>query len=283
MKKLQKKTFDLIGKANQILEEYKKKGIKITVRGLFYQLVTRDLIPNNQKSYQKLSRVLSTARYEGLMDWDSIVDNANFLHICNFFDNVTELLDVAKKSYKLDRWSNQKYYVEVWVEKDALRNIAEPITNNYQVNLFIPGGRVSTTMLYEATQRFAAQEDLGKKCILLYLGDHDPCGLDMALRDIPSRLDRFGTNIEVKHIALTMEQIKEYNIPTDQISKDKDRTKEWYEELAETNKCWELDAIKPTVLQEIIKQNILHFLDIDKYEDILRKEKEDIKSLEAQQ
>jgi hypothetical protein len=275
--KMQKKTLELIKNIKAILEEYNKEGIKITVRGLFYQLVARDIIPNNIKSYSKLSRDLSKARYNKLIGWDSIIDNSNFLHICNFFDNIENLLETAVNSYKLNRWEEQDYYLEVWVEKDALRNIVQPITQKYQINLFIPGGRVSTTMIYEATKRFREHDN--KKRILLYLGDYDPCGLDMILRDIPKRINYFGNGIEIIQIALTKKQIEENNLPTDQITKTKDNNKDWYEELSGTSKCWELDALKPTIIRKIVEDNILKYLDLNLFEQVKEREQADIKKI----
>jgi len=279
--KFQKKTVELMGKVKGILKEYKQQGIKITLRGLFYQLVSRDIIPNNSKSYGKLSRDLTKARYSGLIAWDSIVDNSNFLDICNFFSNVEDLIKAAKQSYRLDRWADQNCYIEVWVEKDALRSVVQPITNKYQINLFIPGGRVSTTMIYDASRRFEVQQQKGKKCILFYLGDYDPCGLDMILRDIPKRFETLENDITIIPLALTVEQIEQFDLPTDQITKTKDNNRGWYSKLTSTDKCWELDALKPTVIQEIIEKSILDFLDMDKYSLIVEKEKEDINKIET--
>ena len=134
--KFQNNTLLLVEKIKEILEEYQLEGIQLTLRGLFYQLVSRDIIPNNLKSYGKLSRDLTKARYAGLVGWDSIIDNSNFLDICNFFNNISELMEVARQSYRLDRWKEQEYYIEVWVEKDALRSVIEPITKEYQINFF---------------------------------------------------------------------------------------------------------------------------------------------------
>lgn len=278
--KFRKQTLELIDEINKILSEYIEVGMTITTRGLFYQLVSRNIIPNNLSSYRKLSRDSTKARYAGLIEWGIIVDNSAYLHIYNFFEDVSDLIDRAKKSYRLDRWEGQNYYIEVWVEKDALRNVVEPVTNKFQINLFIPGGRVSTTLLHNASRRLSMQQQKGKKCILLYLGDHDPCGLDMVLRDIPKRLSNLENDIEVIPIALTMEQIQKYNLPTDQLKKEKDENGNWYSGLAGTDKCWELDALRPTIIQEIIEKSILEFLDVDRYNKVVEQEDRDIEEIE---
>jgi len=156
-----------------------------------------------------------------------------------------------------------------------------PITNKYQVSLFIPGGRTSTTGIYDSTNRILKQIRNGKKCKILYFGDHDPCGLDMMIRDIPKRLNLFTNDIELIPIALTMKQIDKYKLPTDQITKEKDTNKEWYVRHTKTNKCWEIDAIKPNILQKIIENNILKYLDVKDFNKIIEEEKVEIDKLKS--
>lgn len=279
--KFQKKTLELIKKIESILEEYSSKGIKVTVRQLFYQLVARDIIENNLATYQKISRDVTKARYTGLLDWNSIVDNSTFLDISNFYDNVEELIQAAINSYQLNRWEGQENYIEVWCEKDALRSIVLPISKKYQVSLFIPGGRVSTTSIKEAVDRIEYAHNQGKRCKILYLGDHDPCGLDMVLRDIPKRLRLlFKDKVEIIPIALTKKQIEDLNIPTDQITKDKDTNKDWYQDITGTKKCWELDALDPEIIQNLIEEKILDNLDILKFEEIKQIEEQDKQKIE---
>ena len=101
----------------------------------------------------------------------------------------------------------------------------------------------------------------------------------MIKRDIPKRMNVFGNDMTTIPIALTREQIEKYNIPTDQITKEKDSTKEWYTGLTNTDKCWELDALSPEILQSILEERILEYLDISKFDDIKEKEQEDIREM----
>ena len=275
-RRFQKKTLKLLEQIKTILEEYASKEIKVTLRQLYYKLVARNLVENNLKTYGKISRDVSQARYAGFLDWEGLVDNKPFLHLSNFYGGMDHLLNVAIESYELDRWEGQDYYIEVWCEKDALRSIIEPVCNKYQVSLFIPGGRVSTTMIKEAADRMELAQCENKHCKILYLGDHDPCGLDMVLRDIPKRFKLFSQeDVAIIPLALTMEQIKELNIPTDQITKDKDNTKEWYIDSTGTEKCWEIDALDPEFIRELVEGEILENLDKCKFDEVKLKESKD--------
>ena len=52
---LNKKNSNLLEKIKTILNEYSEQGIKVTLRQLYYQLVSRDIIPNKSNEYNKLS------------------------------------------------------------------------------------------------------------------------------------------------------------------------------------------------------------------------------------
>ncbi len=272
--KFQKKNLNLIEKIEKILKEYEEQEIKVTLRQLYYQLVARDIIPNHISEYQKLSGLLTNARYNGNIDWDAIEDRSRIPKLPNTFRDIKHLLSVASRSYELDRWEDQEYYIELWTEKDAISSVINPITKKYQVPVSVNRGYSSASCMFDAKDRFLIED---KKNILLYLGDHDPSGLDMD-RDIQCRLKEFGVDVKVIRIGLTQEQIKEYNLPTNP-AKVKDPRAKWYIENF-GNSSWEVDALRPEVLQELIEKSILEYLDIEKFEQVKEKEQEDIEKLE---
>jgi len=275
--KFQKKNLILIEKIEEILDEYDMKGIRVTLRQLYYQLVARDVIPNQTKEYTKLSGLLTNARYSGRIDWGAIEDRTRTPNIPNTFRDIKQLLEVAGRSYQLDRWKEQKYYVELWTEKDAISSVISPITKSYQVPVSINRGYSSASSMYESAQRFLEQE--GKVMILLYLGDHDPSGLDMD-RDIQSRLNEFGVDVQVIRIGLTQEQIEEYNPPTNPAKISDPRAKDYIERFGDFS--WEVDALRPEVLQGLIENSILEYLDLEKYEQVKKQEEKDLEELEGE-
>lgn len=273
--KFQRASLELLDKVKNILYEYEQQGIAVTLRQLYYQLVARGLISNNIKQYKNLSNLMTNARYAGIISWQAIEDRARVPTIPNTFENIQELLKVAAKSYQLDRWQEQEHYIELWTEKDAISSVLSPLAKKYQVVLAVNRGYSSASCMYEAAQRFLEHQD--KKKILLYLGDHDPSGLDMD-RDIKDRLAEFGADVEIIRIGLTFEQVQQYSLPENP-TKPKDRRAKQYVETYGSS-CWEVDALKPEVLQQLIEHNILRFLDLDKYRQVQEREQKELEELQ---
>lgn len=267
--KFGKKNIILLEDIKEVLEEYEIKEIRVTLRQLYYQLVSRNILQNKTKEYSKLSSLLTKARYAGEIDWRSIEDRLRIPRKPVTFENIEELIENAVIWYKLDRWSNQECYVEVWTEKDALSSIIAPITDKWQILLSVNRGYASASSMHESSERFLKKDT--KENLILYLGDHDPSGLDM-VRDINERLYEFGVNVKVHPIALTRNQIEKYNPPPNP-AKISDPRAKWYLENF-GNKSWEVDALRPEVLEELIETNILKYLDVEKYNKIKEKEQE---------
>lgn len=267
--KFGKKNIILLEDIKEVLEEYEIKEIRVTLRQLYYQLVSRNILQNETKEYSKLSSLLTKARYAGEIDWRLIEDRLRIPRKPVTFENIEELIENAVIWYKLDRWSNQECYVEVWTEKDALSSIIAPITDKWQILLSVNRGYASASSMHESSERFLKKDT--KENLILYLGDHDPSGLDM-IRDINERLYEFGVNVNVHPIALTRNQIEKYNPPPNP-AKISDPRAKWYLENF-GNKSWEVDALRPEVLEELIETNILKYLDVEKYNKIKEKEQE---------
>jgi len=257
-----------------MVDDYEKKGYRMTLRQLFYQLVSHDILPNDQKKYKKLSTIIKDARMAGLIDWDIIEDRIRIPTMPSEFENISDLVQAAISSYRRDRWENQEYYVEVWVEKDALSGVLEPVTRKYHVHLLVNRGYSSTSALHESVLRIKQQRD--KECVILYLGDHDPSGKNM-ITDIKNRLEQFQCDATVKDVALTMEQIKQYNLPPNSAKKSDPRSDEYIKRHG--NLSWELDALTPEVLNQLVSSHIEEFLDMDEYQRIMDQEEEEKREL----
>lgn len=262
----------LLDKVIAIVEEYQNAGYRMTLRQLYYQLVARDIIPNKLAEYSRLSRLLTDARMYGLIDWDFIEDRVRILKMPSEFNDIPDLIDTAISAYRRQRWYNQDYYIEVIVEKNALIGVLEPICRQYHVSIFPNVGYGSTTVIHELALRIKDKEENGKKCIVLYFGDHDPSGEDM-VRDIRDRLVIFGANAEVIKVALTMEQINQYNPPPNPAKMTDPRSNGYVAEHGSSS--WELDALPPNVLVQLLRDSILEYLDMDKYNFVKETEEEE--------
>lgn len=256
---------------NEIIEEYADQGYTLTLRQLYYQLVSRDIIPNLQKEYAKLSGLLVKGRMAGVVDWDAIEDRTRSPDIPYWVEDVEDAIEDTIRQFRLDRQRDQDVYIELWVEKDALSGVLKKITSKYHINLMVNRGYSSCSAMHDAFKRLKQKEMAGKETHILYLGDHDPSGLDM-IRDVKERLEEFGVYPTVKHIGLTMEQIKEFSPPPNP-AKITDPRAKWY--LAEYgNVSWEVDALNPKTLHQLVKDNVEELIDMDLFNDLLIKEEQ---------
>ena len=193
---LSPKNRELLETINEIIEEYAMEGYTLTLRQLYYQLVSRDVIPNKQSEYAKLSTLLVKGRMAGFVDWEAIEDRIRVPYREYWVTGVEGAIKDTIDQYKLDRQEGQDFYIELWVEKDALSGVLKRVTNHYHIKLMVNRGYSSCTAMHDAYERFVEKLAEGKKVVLLYLGDHDPSGLDMD-RDIKSRLKEFVINSDV--------------------------------------------------------------------------------------
>ena len=118
-----------IEQVNGIIEEYQQQGYSLTLRQLYYQLVSRDIIPNKQNEYSKLSALVTDARRAGLVDWCAIEDRTRYLRKVETFPDISSAIKDTAKKYCIDLWEDQPCYIEVWVEKDALIDIVAMAIN----------------------------------------------------------------------------------------------------------------------------------------------------------
>lgn len=265
------KSLETIERVNAIVEEYEAQGFELTLRQVYYQLVARGFIPNNERSYKNLGSLINDGRLAGLIDWYAIVDRTRNLRRNSHWGCPEDVIDSARYSYMLDRWENQPNYVEVWVEKDALIGIVSQICRKLDVPHFSCRGYTSQSEMWSAAQRFIRQNHRDSRTII-HLGDHDPSGIDMT-RDIQERMDMFGADVYVKRVALTMEQIDRFNPPPNPTKLSDARARGYIEEYG--HECWELDALEPKVITTLIRDEVTALLDFDLLYEIEHKEKTD--------
>ncbi len=256
--RFQRKTLDTIARANSIIDSFTKDGYKLTVRQLHYQMVVRNWQENTQKAYRNLSQVISDARYAGMVDWDNIEDRGRPVHRQSHWDNPGDILESAAASFTVDKWNGQAYQPEVWIEKEALIGVIEPICERWDISYFACKGYASTSCAYDAAQRLDGYCNLGRYPIILYLGDFDPSGEDMS-RDLLERMRMFNVTVDLRRLALNPEQIKRYNPPPQMVKKDDSRTRKFVERNG--GECWELDALGPDVIIKLIDNEIRQSID----------------------
>jgi hypothetical protein len=272
-------TRQIIDQANAIIAEYLDQGLKLTLRQLFYQFVARALLENVFRNYKRLGWIVASARDGGLIDWDAMEDRTREVHTHSAWDDPADVIRSAAYSYMEDLWRNQRYRPEVWIEKSALLGVVEGVCNEWRVPYFATIGNSSQTLLHEAGRRFADYLDQGLIPLVLHLADHDPNGIDMT-RDVRERLAFYTrADIEVRRIALTMDQVQQYTPPPN-FAKEADTRYDAYVNQFGTTDCWELDALSPTVIGNLIRDEIGGLINESKWKAALANEKRNRKLLD---
>lgn len=277
-KRFHPESLDKIETANKIIEQYQAQGLRLTLRQLYYQFVSRHSLPNTEKSYKNLASVISDGRLAGLIDWDAIEDRGRVPSKPSHFSGIPGLIKAALRSYRLDRWVGQRNYAELWVEKQALAGVLEPLSEEFHVTLMVNKGYSSSSAMYDAANRFVDNMERNghETAYLLYIGDHDPSGEDM-VRDISDRLERFGSTLEVVKIALTMEQIRYHNPPPNPAKRSDARFAAYSEKHGDES--WEVDALDPATLTRLIRDQFEEIVDIDVMDAVKKQEERDKKTL----
>src|SRR5215467_8357308 len=155
-----------------------------------YQFVSRDPLPNRQSEYKRLGDIINDARLAGLVDWGAIVDRTRNIRALSHWSDPAAIVEAAANRFAVDKWADQPRRVEVWIEKDALVGVFEPVCDELDVPLFSCRGYTSQSEVWGAAQRLERYLMAGQEVVILHFGDHDPSGLDMT-RDIRERLRLF--------------------------------------------------------------------------------------------
>lgn len=251
-------TLKVIEQANQIIQFYQAQGFSLTLRQLYYQFVARGLIPNKDTEYKRLGGIINDARLAGLIDWEAIEDRTRNLATLAHWTSPSDILEAVARQYRRNLWLGQDTYVEVWVEKEALAGIVQQACDPLDVPYFSCRGYTSQSEMWQAGQRLDQHVDAGRDVVIIHLGDHDPSGLDMT-RDIKDRLELFMGGAEVKRIALNMDQIDQYNPPPNPAKTTDSRFGAYIRSFGDQS--WELDALDPTVLTQLITDTVMEYVD----------------------
>lgn len=261
-KRFSKASQELIGHANRIIAAYDAQGLSLTLRQLYYRFVATGLIPNKQTEYKRLGSVINNGRLAGLIDWNAIEDRGRNLNRISSWGDPSDIIDTCAKSYAIDLWQDQSYRCEVWVEKQALEAVIEDAASTLAVPSFACKGYTSQSEMWRASQRFIHYDAQNQVPVIIHLGDHDPSGIDMT-RDIQNRLEIFGIPMEVNRIALNMDQIDKYNPPPNPAKLTDTRAAGYITKYG--SESWELDALEPAVLRDLIQNTIRAYLDDTKF------------------
>lgn len=265
----------IIQQAVDVCSQY-ERGV-LTLRALHYQLVSRGMT-NDIQHYKRVVVAMGDARWDGTIHFNTFSDLDRGMIGMTFAaqTNLEDKIEYGKgqvrawiTQYEKNRWENQPYYPEVFIEKKALQGVFERICREHDVALGACKGYPSLTFLYESSRRFRDAQARGQQPVIIYFGDYDPSGEDIP-RSVHENFSRLGVEVQVERIALMEPQVIEWNLPPAP-TKDTDTRSAKWTGLGQV----ELDAVNPRQLASMCEEAILRFFDKSKHEDLLRQEEDE--------
>jgi hypothetical protein len=264
------------------LEDYKP----LTLRQVYYQLVSREYIENKVSQYNMLSNLLKWARIDGYVSWDDIEDRVRAFHNAEGWQDKRRFLDGALSSflerYRRNLWQTQKRYVEVWIEKDALSSIFTRVCAPYGISVVVCRGFSSVSFLHDFSNRLASRN--GRKPVMLYFGDFDPSGVEMLTAMKTTLKDELGVKgMQFKRIALLKDDIFTHKLPNNPNALKKTDTRSRKHVAAYGELAVELDALRPDVLEQKIEDAVKAQMNVRAYNrevDLYNKEMGELRELQ---
>jgi hypothetical protein len=243
-----------VAELREALHEIVMDNEPVTVRGVFYLASSAGLVPKDDtKGYRPVQRELLKMRREGIIPWGCITDGSRTVYGHNRYGSLEFYARQVARNYRRDYWHGSPEYVEIWLEKEALRGVISPVViDEFGLDLFVTKGQPSVTYLYEAAENIS----LGERPTFVYvLSDHDPGGLRIFDR-IKEELRNFvdgAADLTVRRLALTPYQVGLYDLPT-RPGKEKDPNAAAFNRM--WGDCVELDAMPPNTLRALIREKL---------------------------
>lgn len=266
---LRPETVKLISFMNGMIDSYLAQGFTLSVRQLYYQLVARAVIENTERSYKRIASIINDGRLAGLIDWDAIEDRNRDIQLRTRWESGSQIVKAAANSFHMDMWDNQHFRVFIIVEKAALAGVLQGVCRKYDIPLLAARGYPSVSIVREMVQEHIQPAIYhGQVPVVLHLGDHDPSGIDMT-RDLEDRFQLFMEDDKpdqiVERIALTMGQVEEKRPPPNPAKTTDARFREYMRRFGDES--WELDALEPSYLVNLIENEVARFLDQDLWDE----------------
>jgi hypothetical protein len=233
-------------------------GRPMTVRQVFYQATVQGLVEKAESGYAKVQNDLTLMRRAGEVPYQWLADNTRWQRKPRTFNGVEEALQSTAQFYRKALWADADDYVEICLEKDALAGVIYPISSLYDVPLVVARGYASLSLLHTAAEYI---NDLDVSTFIYHLGNYDPSGVN-AGEKIEETLRELAPDADINfdRIAVTPEQIEEFELPTRPTKQSDTRSKSFGDISVE------LDAVEPNQLRSIVEEAIERHLPKDKLE-----------------
>jgi len=256
----------VITQAREIVESYETS---VTLRQLFYRLVSAQVIPNSQVAYKRLSALTAEARRDST--FPALIDRGRTIHEYRWFTGPGRALSWLARIYRLDRTRDQDVSLYLGVEKAGMVVQLQAWFGNLGVPVLALGGYSSQTYTDDVAAHAGSQE---RPAVLLYAGDFDPSGEDID-RDF---IERSACWDKVIRVALSTDQVRDYRLPVNPGKATDSRAAGFIERHGSLMQV-ELDALDPDDLRALYQAAIDRYWDMSAYERVLADERADLARL----
>lgn len=273
-----RRTKDEVDQVRRAIIDTLEQERPMTVRQVFYQLVSQGVIAKSEKEYKNtVVRLLTDMRRDGSIPFNWIADNTRWMRKAITYDSLQDALYTTAMTYRRSLWQESDAYVEIWLEKDALAGVLFQVTEEWDVPLMVTRGYPSVSFLHSAAEDIKSQSEFGRTTYLYYFGDYDPSGVDIP-RFVERQLREFAPEARMlfECIAVTPEQIRQLNLPTRPTKRTDSRAKNFDDSVSV-----EVDAIPPRVLRSMVQDCITNHLDEYELSQIRKTEEWERETLQA--
>lgn len=258
----------------EVLVQLAEEHGPASVRHIFYAAVVAHLegITKDKSGYNKVQTQVLNLRRSGRIPYQQITDSTRWMRKSPSFDSWQEAVERTAAMYRRNLWSTSMDRVEVWAESDSIAGVIHQVTNRWDVPLMVCRGQASETFAHNAADAWAQSP---KRPVVLYVGDHDPHGLDIeeALQEKLGRFHYAPEDIEWHRVGITAEQVTTMDLPTTK-PKLKGRKKPYAFTWAA-----EAEALPAALLKELLDDAIAQYVDHDQLEVLRTVEREERRSL----
>lgn len=238
---------------DEAIVEVVRAEAPISLRGVFYRVMSAGAVDKTELGYRLVGRQLLKLRRCGAVPYSAITDGTRYIVKPESWSDVDTMLRDAAASYRRALWRSQPVDCHVFVEKDAITGVIEPVTSEWDVPLGVLRGYASESFTHSVAEAVAAA---GKPVILYHLGDHDPSGLD-AWRDFQTKVASFvgGAEVTFERLAVTEQQVADWSLPTRPTKRTDSRSARFRGDSVE------VDAIPTARLRQLVESAITRHLD----------------------
>lgn len=233
-----------------------------SVRHLYYAATVAKVpgIGKNDAGYCKVQRLVLELRRSGDIPYHLVTDSTRWMRKNDSYGSVEDALAQTARLYRRNLWSGSGWRVEVWAESDSISSTIWPITNRWDVPLMVTRGQSSETFAHAAAEAWKHQTDVPA---VLYVGDHDPAGLDIEESLRSKLIAFFGEEVAWKRVGVTWPQVLELDLPGT-APKVKNRRRPYPFDLAV-----EAEALPPRLLLDLLDDEIASYVDDHELEVLL--------------